>query len=87
MVNDGCTDKRRVSLSIPTGGDVIYAVAHQHAGGIGSALYGEVLIINFNILSVVNHLCYNLFIFFIARHVIDSLSTFGFLLLMIFYDY
>ncbi|KAM7480227.1 hypothetical protein LguiA_028440 [Lonicera macranthoides] len=41
MVNDGCTDKRRVSLSIPTGGDVIYAVAHQHAGGIGSALYGE----------------------------------------------
>jgi hypothetical protein len=39
--DSSCTNKRKVSLSIPTGGDVIYAVAHQHTGGIGSALYGE----------------------------------------------
>jgi hypothetical protein len=28
---------------MPTGGYVIYAVAHQHAGGIGSTLYGQVI--------------------------------------------
>ncbi|XP_047314005.1 uncharacterized protein LOC124917689 [Impatiens glandulifera] len=26
---------------MPTGGEVIYAVAHQHTGGIGSTLFGE----------------------------------------------
>ncbi|CAK9163220.1 unnamed protein product [Ilex paraguariensis] len=41
MAKDGCTDTKRVSLSLPTGGDVIYGVAHQHTGGIGSILYGE----------------------------------------------
>ncbi|XP_059638819.1 uncharacterized protein LOC132281101 [Cornus florida] len=39
--NDGCIDTKRVSLSMPTGGNVIYSVAHQHAGGIGLTLYGE----------------------------------------------
>ncbi|XP_059640489.1 uncharacterized protein LOC132282738 [Cornus florida] len=39
--NDGCIDAKRVSLSLPTGGNVIYSVAHQHTGGIGSTLYGE----------------------------------------------
>ncbi|KAA8540600.1 hypothetical protein F0562_024479 [Nyssa sinensis] len=39
--NDGCTDSKRVSLCLPTGGDVVYGVAHQHTGGIGSTLYGE----------------------------------------------
>ncbi|KAK3015736.1 hypothetical protein RJ639_007863, partial [Escallonia herrerae] len=42
LASDGCFDTRKVSLSLPTGGDVIYGVAHQHTGGIGSALYGEV---------------------------------------------
>jgi hypothetical protein len=35
------TDTKAVSLSLPTGGSVVYGVAHQHTGGIGSALYGE----------------------------------------------
>ncbi|KAG9137146.1 hypothetical protein Leryth_011975 [Lithospermum erythrorhizon] len=37
----GCTDSRSVSVTFPTGGDVIYGVAHQHTGGIGSTLYGQ----------------------------------------------
>ncbi|KAG6666477.1 hypothetical protein CIPAW_01G033000 [Carya illinoinensis] len=41
MANNGCTDTKRVSLTMPTGGSVIYGVAHQHAGGTGSTLYGE----------------------------------------------
>uniref|UniRef100_A0A5B7A7W4 Stress up-regulated Nod 19 n=1 Tax=Davidia involucrata TaxID=16924 RepID=A0A5B7A7W4_DAVIN len=41
VANDGCIDRKRVSLSLPTGGNVIYGVAHQHTGGIGSTLYGE----------------------------------------------
>ena len=41
--NDGCIDTKRVSLTMPTGGNVIYGVAHQHTGGIGSTLYGEVI--------------------------------------------
>ncbi|GFZ17299.1 hypothetical protein Acr_26g0005690 [Actinidia rufa] len=40
-INDGCIDTKRVSLTMPTGGNVIYGVAHQHTGGIGSTLYGE----------------------------------------------
>ncbi|KAL2462280.1 Stress up-regulated Nod 19 [Abeliophyllum distichum] len=39
--NDYCTHTKSLSVSLPTGGDVIYGVGHQHAGGIGSALYGE----------------------------------------------
>ncbi|XP_052181082.1 uncharacterized protein LOC127794191 isoform X2 [Diospyros lotus] len=41
LTNDSCTDTRRVSLAMPKGGTVVYAVAHQHTGGIGSTLYGE----------------------------------------------
>jgi hypothetical protein len=40
---NGCIDIKRNSLTMPTGGYVIYAVAHQHAGGIGSTLYGQVI--------------------------------------------
>ncbi|XP_022850390.1 uncharacterized protein LOC111372332 [Olea europaea var. sylvestris] len=39
--NDYCTHTKSLHVSLPIGGDVIYGVAHQHAGGIGSALYGE----------------------------------------------
>ncbi|KAJ6869379.1 hypothetical protein NC651_034200 [Populus alba x Populus x berolinensis] len=38
---NGCIDIKRNNLTMPTGGYVIYAVAHQHAGGIGSTLYGQ----------------------------------------------
>ncbi|XP_059458674.1 uncharacterized protein LOC132188270 [Corylus avellana] len=41
MAGNGCTDTKRTILTMPTGGSVIYGVAHQHSGGIGSALYGE----------------------------------------------
>ncbi|XP_044494334.1 uncharacterized protein LOC123217391 [Mangifera indica] len=36
-----CINTKRISLTMPTGGYVIYGVAHQHSGGIGSALYRE----------------------------------------------
>ncbi|MED6188556.1 hypothetical protein PIB30_087079 [Stylosanthes scabra] len=38
---NGCVHVKRTSLPFQKGGYVIYAVAHQHAGGIGSTLYGE----------------------------------------------
>ncbi|XP_074278209.1 uncharacterized protein LOC141601802 [Silene latifolia] len=41
MPNDRCTDNKRFSFSMPEGGYVIYGAAHQHSGGIGSALYRE----------------------------------------------
>ncbi|WOH05479.1 hypothetical protein DCAR_0624896 [Daucus carota subsp. sativus] len=41
LAEKDCIDSRQISLSLPTGGDVIYGVAHQHTGGIGSTLYGE----------------------------------------------
>ncbi|XP_022852039.1 uncharacterized protein LOC111373697, partial [Olea europaea var. sylvestris] len=41
VANDDCIHAKRVSVSLPTSGDVIYGVAHQHAGGTGSTLYGE----------------------------------------------
>ncbi|KAK8657850.1 hypothetical protein V6N13_036069 [Hibiscus sabdariffa] len=41
MADDGCVDTRRISLDMPFGGYLIYGVAHQHSGGIGSALYRE----------------------------------------------
>jgi hypothetical protein len=40
---NGCIDIKRNSVTMPTGGYVVYAVAHQHAGGIGSTLYGQVI--------------------------------------------
>ncbi|KAK8994090.1 hypothetical protein V6N11_008296 [Hibiscus sabdariffa] len=39
--NDGCMDNKRISLDMPFRGYIIYAVAHQHPGGTGSALYRE----------------------------------------------
>ncbi|XP_061339731.1 uncharacterized protein LOC133286341 [Gastrolobium bilobum] len=37
----GCLNVKRTSLPMPSGGYVIYGVAHQHAGGTGSTLYGQ----------------------------------------------
>eukprot|EP00252_Welwitschia_mirabilis_P020105 TRINITY_DN484_c0_g1_i1.p1 TRINITY_DN484_c0_g1~~TRINITY_DN484_c0_g1_i1.p1 ORF type:complete len:425 (+),score=57.60 TRINITY_DN484_c0_g1_i1:625-1899(+) len=40
-VSDDCIHTSEANLVMPEGGDVVYAVSHQHAGGIGSVLYGE----------------------------------------------
>ncbi|XP_039064821.1 uncharacterized protein LOC120210071 [Hibiscus syriacus] len=40
LANDGCIDNRRIRLE-PFSGYIIYAVAHQHPGALGSALYRE----------------------------------------------
>ncbi|KAF3441399.1 hypothetical protein FNV43_RR15313 [Rhamnella rubrinervis] len=37
--NSTCIDSQRTSLSLPSGGYMVYGVAHQHTGGIGSTLY------------------------------------------------
>lgn len=42
MANDGCIHTKILTISLPRGGDIIYGVAHQHGGGVGSTLYGEV---------------------------------------------
>ena len=39
----GCVDTKGSRARIPTGGYVVYGVAHQHTGGAGSTLYGEVI--------------------------------------------
>ncbi|KAL6576497.1 hypothetical protein OROHE_000278 [Orobanche hederae] len=39
--DDSCTHTKTITVSFPTGGYIIYGVGHQHAGGIGSTLYGE----------------------------------------------
>uniref|UniRef100_A0A0D6QS66 Stress up-regulated Nod 19 n=1 Tax=Araucaria cunninghamii TaxID=56994 RepID=A0A0D6QS66_ARACU len=36
-----CIDLHEAHMVIPKGGDVVYGVAHQHTGGIGSTLYGQ----------------------------------------------
>ncbi|PON71245.1 Stress up-regulated Nod [Parasponia andersonii] len=36
-----CIDSKRTRATMPTGGYLVYAVAHQHIAGAGSALYGE----------------------------------------------
>ncbi|GMI76654.1 hypothetical protein like AT5G61820 [Hibiscus trionum] len=36
---NGCIDNKSISLDMPFSGYVIYGVAHQHAGGVGSVLY------------------------------------------------
>ncbi|XP_038685154.1 uncharacterized protein LOC119985063 isoform X2 [Tripterygium wilfordii] len=36
-----CIDAKTTSLTIPTGGYLIYGVGHQHAGGAGTTLYGK----------------------------------------------
>lgn len=40
---NGCIVSRSVSVSLPSGGDVIYGVGHQHTGALGTTLYGEVI--------------------------------------------
>jgi hypothetical protein len=40
---NGCLHVKRTSVPQQTGGYVIYGVAHQHSGGIGSTLYGQVI--------------------------------------------
>lgn len=39
-----CVDNKKTSMVMPNGGYVIYGASHQHSGGIGSALYGEVIV-------------------------------------------
>nr|XP_048334090.1 uncharacterized protein LOC107423500 [Ziziphus jujuba var. spinosa] len=39
--SNACIDTKRTSLTLPSGGYVIYAVAHQHTGGISSTLYRQ----------------------------------------------
>ncbi|KAM3232695.1 hypothetical protein T459_33176 [Capsicum annuum] len=41
VANNGCIHTKKTSVTFPNGGDVIYAVAHQHPGGVGSTLLGE----------------------------------------------
>ncbi|RXH77922.1 hypothetical protein DVH24_039893 [Malus domestica] len=41
--SDACIDSQSSMATMPTGGYVVYGVAHQHTGGIGSTLYGEVI--------------------------------------------
>ncbi|CAO2207421.1 unnamed protein product [Urochloa humidicola] len=36
-----CVDVKVTKEVLPRGGDVVYAVGHQHAGGIGTSLHGE----------------------------------------------
>ncbi|KAK7399756.1 hypothetical protein VNO78_10945 [Psophocarpus tetragonolobus] len=38
---NGCVHVKKTSLPMKKGGYVIYGVAHQHSGGIGSTLYGQ----------------------------------------------
>ncbi|KAI5563105.1 hypothetical protein BDE02_15G095000 [Populus trichocarpa] len=38
---NGCVDVKRTNFTMPTTGYLIYGVAHQHTGGIGSTLYGK----------------------------------------------
>ncbi|TKW11453.1 hypothetical protein SEVIR_6G234800v4 [Setaria viridis] len=36
-----CVDVKVTKEVLPRGGDVVYAVGHQHAGGVGTSLHGE----------------------------------------------
>ncbi|PKA55281.1 hypothetical protein AXF42_Ash003918 [Apostasia shenzhenica] len=36
-----CVNVKKTKVALPRGGDIVYGVAHQHTGGIGSALYSE----------------------------------------------
>jgi len=45
---NGCVHVTRTSFPFQTGGYVIYGVAHQHSGGIGSTLYGQVICTSYN---------------------------------------
>lgn len=64
VAGDTCIDIKRTSLTMPIGAYVIYGVAHQHAGGVGSTLFGQVIsTLNFQLLITclfLWHLCYYL---------------------------
>ncbi|KAG9447298.1 hypothetical protein H6P81_013426 [Aristolochia fimbriata] len=36
-----CVHNKKTNLPIPRGGELVYGVAHQHWGGVGSSLYGQ----------------------------------------------
>ncbi|XP_004300378.1 PREDICTED: uncharacterized protein LOC101300539 [Fragaria vesca subsp. vesca] len=40
-VNDRCFHNQQAVITLPTGGYIIYGVAHQHTGGLGATLYRE----------------------------------------------
>ncbi|KAF9606986.1 hypothetical protein IFM89_030405 [Coptis chinensis] len=40
---NGCLDNKKTSIVMQKAGYVVYGVAHLHSGGLGSALYGEVI--------------------------------------------
>lgn len=40
-----CVHTAETTLPIPKGGHVIYSVAHQHVGGMGCTVYGEVSLV------------------------------------------
>ncbi|PHT32204.1 hypothetical protein CQW23_28541, partial [Capsicum baccatum] len=39
--NVDCSHTKKITVTFPSGGDIIYGVAHQHTGGTGMALHGE----------------------------------------------
>ncbi|CAM0947216.1 unnamed protein product [Alopecurus aequalis] len=39
--NNDCIHVKTVRAVLPRGGDIVYAVAHQHSGGSGSSLHGQ----------------------------------------------
>lgn len=39
--NRKCVHTKKASLVVPHGGDIVYAAAHQHSGGLGVALSGQ----------------------------------------------
>ncbi|KAM3289932.1 hypothetical protein P3S67_018221 [Capsicum chacoense] len=39
--NVDCSHTKKIPVTFPSGGDIIYGVAHQHTGGTGMALHGE----------------------------------------------
>ncbi|KAF3614991.1 putative beta-1,4-xylosyltransferase IRX10L-like [Capsicum annuum] len=39
--NVDCSHTKKITVTFPSGGDIIYRVAHQHTGGTGMALHGE----------------------------------------------
>lgn len=40
--NSACIDRRHAIAALPIGGDLIQAVLHQHAGGMGGVIYDKV---------------------------------------------
>jgi hypothetical protein len=37
-----CVDVMVTKQVLPRGGDIVFGVAHQHSGGIGASLHGQV---------------------------------------------